>query len=123
MEDAQDSTMALTTALQDLEFLVVCPGASLTQSYKRQGGITPSLLELLSQPPTVRQPGGDSDAQGQHRQEGQRGPDSSGIVDPGFSPTALRLVAPGSRCLLSGPLGTYSANDPVLGVRALWPAV
>ena len=66
--------MALTAALQDLEFLVlaestnqhllnkdqygsrtffggqalVCPGASLAQSYKRQGGITPSLLELLS---------------------------------------------------------------------------
>ena len=65
--------MALTTALQDLDFLaladstfqhllnkdqygsrtlfggqaLVCPGASLTQSYKRQGGITPSLLELL----------------------------------------------------------------------------
>ena len=73
VEDAPDSTMALTAALQDLEFLVladstfqhllnkdqygsrtlfggqalVCPGASLTQSYRRQGGITPSLLELL----------------------------------------------------------------------------
>ena len=50
MEDPQDSTMTLTNALQDLEFLVlaICPGASLTQNYKRQGEVTPSLLELLS---------------------------------------------------------------------------
>ena len=74
MENPQNSTMTLTNALQDLEFLVladstfqhllnqdqygsrtlfggqalICPGASLTQNYKRQGEVTPSLLELLS---------------------------------------------------------------------------
>ena len=114
MEDAQDSTMALTAALQDLEFLVladstfqrllnkdqygsltlfggqalVCPGASL--SLGATVVALPAHPRTLSwQSPAVRQPGGDSDAQGQHGQEGQRGSDSPGIVDPGFSPTAL----------------------------------
>ena len=100
------------------------PGGDHSLSFRAAVVALPAHPRTLSwQPPAIRQPGGDTDAQGQHGQEGQCGSDSTGIFGPSLSPTALRLVVSGSRRLFSGTLGTNSANHLVPGVRALWPLV
>ena len=111
--------MALTTALQDLEFLVLAdnisapaqqgsirlphtfwgsgsslsrsladaelqaPGRDHPLSFRAVVVALPAYPRTLSwKPPTVCEPGGDSNAQGQHGQEGQRGLDFLGSSIP-----------------------------------------